>query len=328
MPAPAKAKARPPVTSIRPEQVEEEDDDIPPLEPEEESDRLHPSPPTWNTRFRLFGRTGTNSWWLHRISTEERRYEDMQEDTQEKGEEEKPLEEDQPVEEDIFVKEGEEPLAEFEGLTVSGKKAPKPRSVHADKVVQFEIGTEINTHWFKYITQHPRSDLARGIRKQPEERTDRKITRAEVPILAQTFEKDHSTGAINTKALAIAIRIALDRKMNDSEYQMLTENRTFTHWSKMLAAYLRHEKITHSADGSISIEELAVYDPFIRQLCHSYFDHTDMQGLFGKYTADHILIPNSFRRYGQLIPFYMPLALVLVYNDKNRFEMAIVRSAD
>ena len=211
---------------------------------------------------------------------------------------------------------------------MSGRKAPKARSVHTDKVAQFEIGTEINTHWFKYITQYPRSDRARGIRKQPEERTDRKITRAEVPILAKTFEKDHSTGAINTKALAIAIRIALDRKMNDSEYGMLTENRTFVHWSKMLAAYLRHEKITHSADGSISIEELAVYEPFIRQLRHSYFDHTDTQGLFGKYTADHILIPNSFRRYGQLIPFYMPLALVLVYNDKNRFEMAIVRSGE
>ena len=130
----------------------------------------------------------------------------------------------------------------------------------------------------KYITQYPRSDRAKGIRRQPEERSDQKGTRAEVPILAQTFEKDHSTGAINTKALAIAIRIALDRKMNDPEYQMLTENRTFTHWSKMLAAYLCYEKITHSADGSISIEELAVYDPFIKQLCHSYYDHTDTQG--------------------------------------------------
>ena len=97
----------------------------------------------------------------------------------------------------------------------------------------------------------------------------------------------------------------------------------------MLAAYyLRHEKITHSADGSISVEELAVYDPFIRQLCHTYYDHSDAQGLFGRYTADHIFIPNSFRRYGQLIPFYMPLALVLVYNDKGRFEMAVVRSAE
>ena len=96
----------------------------------------------------------------------------------------------------------------------------------------------------------------------------------------------------------------------------------------MLAAYLRHEKITHSADGSISLEELAVYDPLIRQLCHSYYDHTDTQGLFGKYMSDHILIPNSFRRYGQLVPFYMPLALVLVYNDKGRFEMAVVRNAE
>ena len=211
---------------------------------------------------------------------------------------------------------------------MSGKRAPKPRSVHTDKVVQFEIGAEINTHWFKYITQYPRSDRARSIRRQKEERTDEKITRAEVPILAKTFEKDHSAGAINTKALAIAIRIALDRKMNDNEYGMLVENKTFVHWSKMLAAYVRHEKIIHSADGSISIEELAVYELFIRQLCHSYYDRTDMQGLFGKYTADHILIPSSFRRYGQLIPFYMPLALVLVYNDKNRFEMAIVRSGE
>ena len=322
---PAKAKARPPVTSFRPEQVEEEDDDLPPLEPEEETDRLHPSPPT--------GIPGSDSSdELAPIPDDFTGFppkkEDMQEDTQEKGEEEKPLEDDQPVEEDIFVKDDEEPLAAFEGFTVSGQKAPRPRSVHADKVVQFEIGTEINTHWMKHITQYPRSERAKGIRKTPEERTNRKITRAEVPILAQTFEKNHSAGAINTKALAIAIRIALDRKMNDPEYQMLTENRTFTHWSKMLAAYLRHEKITHSADGSISIEELAVYDPFIRQLCHSYFDHTDTQGLFGKYTADHILIPNSFRRYGQLIPFYMPLALVLVYNDKGRFEMAVVRSAE
>ena len=323
---PAKAKAQPPVTSFRPEQMEEEDDDLPPLEPEEETDRLHPSPPT--------GIPGSDS--SDELAPVPEDYtgfppkkEDMQEDTQEKGEEEKPLEDDQPVEEDIFVKDGEEPLAAFEGLTVSGRKAPKPpRSVHTDRVVQFEIGTDINTHWMPYIAQHPRSDRAKGIRRQPEERSDRKVTRAEVPILGQTFEKDHSTGAINTKALAIAIRIALDRKMNDPEYQMLTENRTFTHWSKMLAAYLRHEKITHSADVSISIEELAVYDPFIRQLCHSYYDHTDTQGLFGKYTSDHILIPNSFRRYGQLIPFYMPLALVLVYNDKGRFEMAVVRSAE
>ena len=324
---PAKAKAQPPVTSFRPEQEEEEDNDLPPLEPEEETDRLHPSPPT--------GIPGSDS--SDELAPVPEDYtgfppkkEDTQEDTQEKGEEEKPLEDDQPVEEDIFVKDGEEPLGEFEGFTVSGQKAPRPRSVHADKVVQFEIGTEINTHWMKYITQYPRSERAKGIRKTAEERTGKKVTRAEVPILAQTFEKNHSTGAINTKALAIAIRIALDRKMNDPdpEYQMLTENRTFTHWSKMLAAYLRHQKITHSADGSISIEELAVYDLFIRQLCHSYFDHSDTQGLFGKYTADHILIPNSFRRYGQLIPFYMPLALVLVYNDKGRFEMAVVRSAE
>ena len=323
---PAKAKARPPVTSFRSEQAEEEDDDLPPLEPEEdETDRLHPSPPT--------GVPGSGS--SDELAPVPEDYtgfppkkEDMQEDAQEKGEEEKPLEEDQPVEEDIFVKDGEEPLGEFEGFTVSGKKAPRPRSVHADRVVQFEIGKDINTHWMKYITQHPRSERAKDIRKTPEERTGKKVKREEVPVLAQTFEKNHLTGAINTKALAIAIRIALDRKMNDPEYQMLTENRTFTHWSKMLAAYLRHEKITHSADGSISIEELAVYDPFIRQLCHSYYDHTDTQGLFGKYTADHILIPNSFRRYGQLIPFYMPLALVLVYNDKGRLEMAVVRSAE
>ena len=171
---------------------------------------------------------------------------------------------DQPVEEDIFVKDGEEPLGEFEGFTVSGQKAPRTRSVHADRVVQFEIRTDINIHWMKYITQYPRSERAKGIRKTAEERTGKKVTRAEVPILAQIFEKNHSTGAINTKALAIAIRIALDRKMNDPEYQMFTENKTFTYWSKMLAAYLRHEKITHSADGSISLEELAMYDPFIR----------------------------------------------------------------
>ena len=323
---PAKAKARPPVTSIRSEQTEEEDDDLPPLEPEEEeTDRLHPSPPT--------GVPGSDSSdELAPVPDDYTGFppkkEDMQEDQQEKGEEEKPLEDDQPVEEDIFVKDGEEPLGEFEGFTVSGKKAPRPRSVHADKVVQFEIGKDINTHWMKYITQYPRSERAKDIRKTPEERTGKKVKREEVPILAETFEKNHLTGAINTKALAIAIKIALDRKMNDPEYLMLTENRTFMHWSKMLAAYLRHEKITHSADGSISIEELAVYDPFIRQLRHTYYDHSDAQGLFGRYTADHIFIPNSFRRYGQLIPFYMPLALVLVYNDKGRFEMAVVRSAE
>ena len=323
MPGPGKAKAKPPpVTSLRPEQAEDDDDeDLPPLEPEE-SDRLHPSPPTGVP-------DSDSSDELAPVPDDYTGFPPKKKDTQEKGEEEQPLEENQPVEEDIFDKDDEEPLAEFEGLTVSGKKAPKPRSVHTDKVVQFEIGAEINTHWFKFITQYPRSDRAKSIRRQKEDRTDEKITRAEVPILAKTFEKDHSTGAINTKALAIAIGIALDRKMDDAEYGMLTENRTFVHWSKMLAAYLRHEKITHSADGSISIEELAVYEPFIRQLCHSYYDHTDMQGLFGKYTADHnILIPSSFRRYGRLIPFYMPLALVLVYNDKNRFEMAIVRSGE
>ena len=322
---PAKAKSRQPVTSIRSEQTEE-DDNLPPLEPEEdETDRLHPSPPT--------GVPGSDS--SDELAPVPEDYtgfppkkEDMQEDAQEKEEEEKPLEEDQPVEEDIFVKDGEEPLGEFKGFTVTGQKAPRPRSVHTDKVVQFEIGKDINTHWMKYITQYPRSERAKDIRKTPEERTGKKVKREEVPVLAQTFEKNHLTGAINTKALAIAIRIALERKMNDPEYKMLIENRTFLHWSKMLAAYLRHEKITHSADGSISIEELAVYDPFIRQLCHSYYDHTDTQGLFGKYTSDHILIPNSFRRYGQLVPFYMPLALVLVYNDKGRFEMAVVRSAE
>ena len=323
---PAKAKARPPVTSIRSEQTEEEDDDLPPLEPEEEkTDRLHPSPPT--------GVPGSDSSdELAPVPDDYTGFppkkEDMQEDQQEKGEEEKPLEDDQPVEEDIFVKDGEEPLGEFEGFTVSGKKAPRPRSVHTDKVVQFEIGKDINTHWMKYITQYPRPERAKDIRKTPEERTGKKVKREEVPVLAETFEKNHLTGAINTKALAIAIKIALDRKMNDPEYLMLTENRTFMHWSKMLAAYLRQEKITHSADGSISIEELAVFDPFIRQLCHTYYDHSDAQGLFGRYTADHIFIPNSFRRYGQLIPFYMPLALVLVYNDKGRFEMAVVRSAE
>ena len=325
---PAKAKSRQPVTSIRSEQMEE-DDDLPPLEPEEdETDRLHPSPPT--------GIPGSDSSdELAPVPDDftgfPTKKEDMhmQEDQHEKGEEERPLEDDRPMEEeDIFIKEGEEPLGEFEGFTVTGKKAPRPRSVHADKVVQFEIGKDINTHWMKYITQYPRSELARDIRKTAEERTGKKIKREEVPILAETFEKNHLTGAINTKALAIAIKIALDRRMNDQEYQMLIENRTFTHWSKMLAAYLRHEKITHSADGSISIEELAAYDPFIRQLCHTYYDHSDAQGLFGRYTADHIFIPTSFRRYGQLIPFYMPLALVLVYNDKGRFEMAVVRSAE
>ena len=319
---PAKAKSREPVTSIRSEQMEDEDD-LPPLEPEEdETDRLHPT-----------GIPGSDSSdELAPIPDDftgfPPREEDMQEAAQERGEEEKPLEEDQPVEEDIFVKEGEEPLGEFEGFTVAGKKAPKPRSVHTDKVTQFEIGKDINTHWMKYITRLPRSEGAKNIRRTPEERTGEKVKREDVPVLAQTFEKNHLTGAINTKALAIAIQIALERRMNDHEYKILTENRTFVHWSKMLAAYLRHEKITHSADGSISIEELAVYDPFIRQLCHSYFDHPDNQGIFGKYTADHILIPNSFRRYGQLVPFYMPLALVLAYNDKGRFEMAVVRSAE
>ena len=319
---PAKAKSREPVTSIRSEQMEE-DDDLPPLEPEEdETDRLHPT-----------GIPGSDSSdELAPVPDDYTGFppkkEDMQEAAQEKGEEEKPLEEDQPVEEDIFVKDGEEPLGEFEGFTVAGHKAPRPRTTHADKVSQFEIGKDINTHWMKYITRIPRSEGAKEIRKTPEPRTGKKILCEEVPILAQTFEKNHLTGAINTKALAIAIRIALERRMNDHEYKMLIENRTFLHWSKMLAAYLRHEKITHSADGSISIEELAAYDPFIRQLCHSYYDHSDTQGLFGKYMSDHILIPNSFRRYGQLIPFYMPLALVLVYNDKGRFEMAVVRSAE
>ena len=326
----AKPKSSQPVTSIRSVQMEE-DNDLPPLEPEEdETDRLHPSPPT--------GIPGSDSSdELAPIPEDFTGFppkdEDMpeaeQETTQEKGEEEKPLEEDQPVEEeDIFIKEGEEPLGEFEGFTVAGRKAPRARSVHTDKVVQFEIGKEINTHWMKYITRLPRSEGAKSIRRTPEEKTGEKVKREDVPVLAQTFEKNHVTGAINTKALAIAIHIALERRMNDHEYRILTENRTFLHWSKMLAAYLRHEKITHSADGSISLEELAAYDPFIRQLCHSYFDHPDHQGIFGKYTADHILIPNSFRRYGQLVPFYMPLALVLVFNDKGRFEMAVVRSAE
>ena len=44
MPGPGKAKAKPPVASLRPEQADD-DEDLPPLEPEE-SDRLHPSPPT------------------------------------------------------------------------------------------------------------------------------------------------------------------------------------------------------------------------------------------------------------------------------------------
>ena len=326
---PAKAKKVKPVTSIRSEPMDE--DDIPPLEPEEdETDRLHPSPPT--------GIPGSDSSdelapvpddFTGFPPKDEDMPEAEQETTQEKGEEEKPLEEDQPVEEeDIFIKEGEEPLGEFEGFTVAGRKAPRARSVHTDKVVQFEIGKEINTHWMKYITRLPRSEGAKNIRRTPEEKTGEKVKREDVPVLAQTFEKNHVTGAINTKALAIAIHIALERQMNDREYRILTENRTFLHWSKMLAAYLRHEKITHSADGSISLEELAAYDPFIRQLCHSYFDHPDHQGIFGKYTADHILIPNSFRRYGQLVPFYMPLALVLVFNDKGRFEMAVVRSAE
>ena len=288
MPGPPKPKAGPPVTSLRPAQGEEEDDDLSPLEL-----RIGSTPSfttNWNTRFRN-GRRG---------KTTRRRY---------------------------FRSWRRRAVRSLWGFDCVRKKPPKPRSAHTDKVAQYEIGTEINTHWFKYLTEYPRSDRARSIRRQKEERTEEKITRAQVPILAQTFEKNHVTGALNTKALAIAIRIALERKMNDAEYGMLIDNKTFVHWSKMLAAYLRHEKITHSADGSISIE-LAMYEPFIRQLRHSYDDHTDMQGLFGKYTADHILIPNSFRRYGQLIPFYMPLALVLVYNDKNRFEMAIVRSAE
>ena len=135
---PAKAKKLKPVTSIRSEPMEDEDD-LPPLEPEEdESDRLHPT-----------GIPGSDSSdELEPIPDDftgfppkdEDMKESEQEATQEKGEEEKPLEEDQPVEEDIFVKEGEEPLGEFEGFTVSGKKAPRPRTTHADKVDQFEIG--------------------------------------------------------------------------------------------------------------------------------------------------------------------------------------------
>ena len=89
------------MTSIRPEQVEEEDDDLPPLEPEEESDRLHPSPPT--------GIPGSDSSdELAPVPDDYTGFppkkEDTKEDTQEKGEEEHPLEEDQPVEEDIFIK--------------------------------------------------------------------------------------------------------------------------------------------------------------------------------------------------------------------------------
>ena len=224
----AKSKSSQPVTSIRSAQMEE-DNDLPPLEPEEdETDRLHPSPPT--------GIPGSDSSdELAPVPDDftgfPAKEEDMpmQEDQHEKGEEEKPLEEDQPMEEeDIFIKEGEEPLGEFEGFTVTGKKAPRPRSVHADKVVQFEVGKEINTHWMKYITQYPRSELAKDIRKKAEERTG-KIKREDVPVLAETFAKNHLTGAINTKALAIAIKIALSRKMRDREYQMLLENRTFTH---------------------------------------------------------------------------------------------------
>ena len=81
---PAKAKARTPVTSIRSEQLE--DDDLPPLEPEEEeTDRLHPSPPT--------GVPGSDSSdELAPVPDDYTGFppkkEDMQEDQQEKGEEE------------------------------------------------------------------------------------------------------------------------------------------------------------------------------------------------------------------------------------------------
>ena len=53
-----------------------------------------------------------------------------------------------------------------------------------------------------------------------------------------------------------------------------------------------------------------------------------ISGLFGKYTLDYMLLPESFRPYGDLVPYYMPMALALIYNDKNRFQMAVFRTAE
>ena len=223
--------------------------------------------------------------------------------------------------------EGEEPLGAFREVTASGKRAPK-RSAHAGTVHKFAVGVDINEHWSEYIGKFPRSQGMKEKRRTPEDRrTDENTSRENNPILARTFSKDHQTSALNTKALACALHIGLERRMNEQEYRRLVEVKTFTHWSKMFAAYLRHMKIIHP-DGSISIEELAAYMLFVRQLCHTYFDHPDVSGLFGKYTSDHILLPETFRPYGDLVPYNMPMALALVYNDKNRFQMAVTRSAE
>ena len=181
-PPPGKAKAKAPVTNLRPEPADD-DEDLPPLEPED-TDRLHPSPVT--------GIPGSDSSDdLEPIPDSFTGFESKNKDIQEQAEEE-PLEDDPeniPDDPDLFVKGDEEPPGEFEGLTVSGRIAPKPRSVHSDKVVQLAIGTEINTHWFEYITKFPRSDHAKTVRRKPEERTDEKIKREDVPILAETFKE-------------------------------------------------------------------------------------------------------------------------------------------
>ena len=236
----------------------------------------------------------------------------------------KEVEKDDP---NLFVADDEEPLGGFREVTISGRRAPT-RSVHTGTVHKFVAGTHINDNWAEYIGRFPRSQGMKEKRKtQEERRTDENTKRENNPKLAQTFAKDHSTSALNTKALACATHIALGRKINERDYGTLIADRTFLHWSKMLAAYLRLMNFVHP-DGSISIEELASYMLFARQLCHSYYDHPDTSELYGKYNSDHILIPNSFRPYGELVPFYTPLALALIYNDKNRFQMAVIRTGE
>ena len=110
MPAPAKAKAKPPVTSLRPEQADD-DEDLPPLEPED-TDRLHPSPVT--------GIPGSDSSDdLEPIPDSFTGFEPRKKDIQEQAEEEEPLEEDPenpPDDPGLFVQDDEEPLGAFEGL--------------------------------------------------------------------------------------------------------------------------------------------------------------------------------------------------------------------
>ena len=278
MPAPAKAKNKVPVTTTRPEPGATMDEDAPPLEPEEDIDRLHPSPVPG------LSPGSDSSDDLPPVPDSFTGFERKDTHHQEQGEEENLDDDPEEVPDDpnLFIQGDEEPLGGFEGVTVTGRKAPK-RSVHTD-------GHSI-CRWNRYkstlVPLHHTIPTFRRCptdQKKPEDRDGEKVRREDAPILAETFAKDHSTSAINTKALAIALHIALERKMNDNEYRLLTDNKTFTHWSKMLAAYLRHEKIAHAADGSISLEELAAYMPFVRQLCH--YDHPDMNGIFGRLSAD------------------------------------------